>query len=78
MSIQHCRYSSNLMRLVVYGRESMAELGQLVESKFGSVVDKKLAAPYFSGNLSSLKKGVLPSAELHYSSSHPYSILISV
>ena len=39
------------MRLVVYGRESIAELGQLVESKFASVVNKKLAVPHFSGHL---------------------------
>lgn len=56
------RYSANLMRLVVYGRESIAELCNLVESKFASVLNKNLPAPEFSGTLpghsSSLKSKV--------------------
>jgi len=43
------RYSANLMRLVVYGRESIADLEALAVAKFSAVVDKGLEPPHFSG-----------------------------
>lgn len=46
---QGCRYSANLMRLVVYGRDSVADLARIVQAKFGPIIDKKLEPPSFSG-----------------------------
>ena len=37
------------MRLVVYGRESLCELKQLVRSKFAAVVNRGLKASKFPG-----------------------------
>ena len=43
------RYSSNLMRLAVYGRQSPLELERLVRAKFEGVKDLGLSPPEFSG-----------------------------
>ena len=35
-------YSANIMKLVLYGRQSLGELEGLVRAKFGAVQDKQL------------------------------------
>lgn len=35
-------YSANIMKLVLYGRQSLDELESLVRAKFGAVKDKQL------------------------------------
>eukprot|EP00850_Spirogloea_muscicola_P018425 SM000168S02624 [mRNA] locus=s168:264494:272208:+ [translate_table: standard] len=42
-------YSANLMRLVVYGRESLERLQEIVEAKFASVRNTQLPKPGFPG-----------------------------
>jgi insulysin len=42
-------YSSNLMRLVVYGRESVDELTDLVHNKFSSIKNTGRKAEKFTG-----------------------------
>lgn len=42
-------YSANLMKLVVYGRESLVELRNMVAQMFGGVVNKDLPRKEFSG-----------------------------
>lgn len=37
-------YSANIMKLVLYGRQSLDELEALVRAKFGEVKDKQLQA----------------------------------
>ncbi|KAK9803974.1 hypothetical protein WJX72_009535 [[Myrmecia] bisecta] len=40
-------YSANVMKLTVYGRESLDDLQALVQDKFAAVVDKQIMAPSF-------------------------------
>eukprot|EP00850_Spirogloea_muscicola_P004518 SM000019S05062 [mRNA] locus=s19:764487:772283:+ [translate_table: standard] len=42
-------YSANLMRLVVYGRESLDRLQEVVDAKFASVRNTRLPKPGFPG-----------------------------
>ncbi|CAD7703211.1 unnamed protein product [Ostreobium quekettii] len=44
-------YSANLMKLVVYGRESVEELQKMVEEKFGGVINKGITRSQFSGDI---------------------------
>ncbi len=45
----HCprHYSANLMRLALYGRESLDELEAMVRSAFSAVQNKQLPQPEF-------------------------------
>eukprot|EP00959_Pyramimonas_sp_CCMP1952_P000247 4776-Pyramimonas_sp.AAC.1 len=43
------KYSANLMKLVVYGRQSLDELQSMVKQKFAPVVDKDLRPNQFDG-----------------------------
>uniref|UniRef100_A0A0D6QRY2 Insulin-degrading enzyme-like 1, peroxisomal n=1 Tax=Araucaria cunninghamii TaxID=56994 RepID=A0A0D6QRY2_ARACU len=42
-------YSSNLMHLVVYGKESIENLQNLVEEKFSAIKNTQRSRPYFPG-----------------------------
>lgn len=43
------RYSADIMKLVVYGRESVQELESLAQSKFAAVRSKGLRSSFFEG-----------------------------
>lgn len=40
-------YSSNIMKLAVYGKESLDVMQKLVEEKFSAIPDKSLTTPRF-------------------------------
>ncbi|KAH9294449.1 hypothetical protein KI387_040344, partial [Taxus chinensis] len=42
-------YSSNLMHLVVYAKETIEELQKLVEVKFSGIKNTQRSRPYFAG-----------------------------
>lgn len=44
-------YSANQMKLVLLGRDSLDDLEKLAISKFSAVTNKKVAAPYFQGDI---------------------------
>eukprot|EP00897_Mesotaenium_endlicherianum_P007056 jgi/Mesen1/6379/ME000329S05544 len=50
LQLYHSMYSANLMRLVVYGRNSLDELQSMVEGRFSAIVDKGVAPPRFPGH----------------------------
>eukprot|EP00249_Psilotum_nudum_P021715 c28217_g1_i1 orf=297-3335(+) len=63
-------YSSNLMRLVIYGKETLEKLQSMAEEKFSAIKNRKRSPPEFSGqpclpeNLQVLVKAV-PVKEKH-------------
>ena len=48
---QTSHYSSNIMRLVVYGRESLDELQKMVESKFSDIPNRQRKLTLWDSNL---------------------------
>ena len=43
-------YSSNIMKLAIYGSESLDVMQKWVEEKFSAIPDKSLASPHFDSD----------------------------